>query len=376
MDIELNEMQLLLKNRARELSQKEFGPLAAEIDERDEFASVYLEGLKKAGFLGMHLPVTYGGSGQGQLSQAVVQEEIAEVSLAAGSMLENHRMSSSAILYSGSEEQRCRFLPSMASGENIGAFAVTESEAGSDVYAMKCEAKLSGNDYVINGTKSLVSLAGVANVIIILAKTDPKAISAFIVTADSPGFAWGKYEKKMGQHGICTGDIVFEDCHVTRENLLGVEGKGLRVALEVLNSARIMVGAQALGIAKAAYKAALNYAKQRVAFNKPIAEHQAIGFMLADMDIGLQAMRLMVYWAANLADKKGASPAKESAMVKVFNSEMAHQIVDKALQIHGGWGYTKVFPVERYYRDQRVTQVYAGTSEMMRRTILHFLLRE
>lgn len=374
MNIELNETQLLLKKKARELAQTEFGPLASQVDEQDEFAYPYLEGLRKAGFLGMHLPEAYGGSGEGVLSQAVVVEELSEVSLSSASMLEPSRMASYAILHHGSEEQRNRFLPLVASGEKLSTIAITESDAGSDVHRIESRAKLSsGGGYIINGTKSLVSLAGIAHIVVVLAKTDSKTISAFIITADSPGFTWGRYEKKMGHHGIFTGDVVLQDCHVLRENLLGSEGEGLQAAFTAANIGRVMVGAQSLGIAKAAYKAALSYAKQRIAFDRPIIENQAIGFVLADMEIEVQAMELMLYWAANLFDTGGVFSAKEAAMVKVFNSEAAHRIVDKALQIHGGWGYTKAFPVERYYRDERVTQLYAGTNEMMRRTILRFL---
>lgn len=380
MDFSLNEEQKMLQTMLRDFAAVELEPLAAEIDRKDEYPA---ESIKKMGglcLMGLTIPKEYGGSGKGLLELCLAVEELSHASAAVSNYL---RISLSlavvALLDYGTEEQKRKYLPPHTVGEKLACFALTESGAGSDPASMDTIATRRDNGYVINGTKLFVSNGARADTIIVFATLDKsikqRGITAFIVDRDNPGVSVGKHEDKMGMRGCDTVELIFEGCFVPGENRLGEEGQGLKIALEALNVSRVTVGAEAVGISRAAYQAALQYAKERHQFEQPIADFQAIQFMLADMATRIDAARLMTYRAADLYDR-GLPFIKEAAMAKVFGSEMSGFVTNKALQIHGGYGYIKDYPLERYVRDARILEIYEGTSEIMRMTIARRLLAD
>jgi len=380
MDFSLNEEQKMLQTMLRDFAAVELEPLAAEIDRKDEYPA---ESIKKMGglcLMGLTIPKEYGGSGKGLLELCLAVEELSHASAAVSNYL---RISLSlavvALLDYGTEEQKRKYLPPHTVGEKLACFALTESGAGSDPASMDTIATRRDNGYVINGTKLFVSNGARADTIIVFATLDKsikqRGITAFIVDRDNPGVSVGKHEDKMGMRGCDTVELIFEGCFVPGENRLGEEGQGLKIALEALNVSRVTVGAEAVGISRAAYQAALQYAKERHQFEQPIADFQAIQFMLADMATRIDAARLMTYRAADLYDR-GLPFIKEAAMAKVFGSEMSGLVTNKALQIHGGYGYIKDYPLERYVRDARILEIYEGTSEIMRMTIARRLLAD
>jgi alkylation response protein AidB-like acyl-CoA dehydrogenase len=380
MDFSLNEEQKMLQSTLRDFAAAELEPVAAEIDRKDEYPAEQIKKMAGLGLMGLTIPREYGGSGKGLLELCLAVEELSHASPAVTNYL---RISLSlpviTLLDYGTEGQKRKYLPPHARGEKLACFALTESGAGSDPASMDTSAVRKDNGYVINGTKLFVSNGAMADFIIVFATVDKSlrqnGITAFIVDRENPGVSVGKHEDKMGMRGCETVELIFQNCFVTGENRLGEEGRGLKIALEALNVSRVTVGAEAVGISRAAYEAALKYAGERQQFGEPIASFQAVNFMLADMATRIDAARLMTCRAAGLYDR-GLPFVKEAAMAKVFGAEMSHFVTNAALQIHGGYGYIKDYPLERYVRDSRILQIYEGTSEMMRMTIARRILGE
>lgn len=369
----LDDVQEQIRETAREFAVNRLAPGAAARDRDHTFPRQELTEMGELGFLGMLVSEDYGGSQTGTVAYALALEEIAAADGACSTILSVHSsVGCVPILRFGTEEQKSRFLPKMASGEWIGGFALTEAHAGSDASALRSRARLDGDHYVIDGSKQFITSGKNGNVIIVFAVTDPEAgkkgISAFIVPTDTPGYNVVSVEHKMGLHGSDTCALAFDGMRVPVENRLGGEGDGYRIALANLEGGRIGIAAQAVGMARAAFEAATAYAKERQSFGKPIIEHQAVGFSLADMATQIEAARQLVLHAASLRDA-GRPCLKEASMAKLFASEMAEKVCSAAIQVHGGYGYLADYPVERIYRDVRICQIYEGTSEVQRLVI-------
>ena len=371
--MQLSEEQTLIRDTARAFAREQLAPKAAEWDREARFPKEALAEMGQLGFLGMLVPEDWDGAGADHLSYALTMIEVAAGDGACSTIMSVHNsVACMPVLTYGTPEQKERFLRPMARGEILGAFCLTEPQAGSDAAALETRAERVGNHYVLNGVKQFITSGQSADLAIVFAVTDPaagkKGISAFIVPTDSPGYRVAGVEQKLGQRASDTCQIAFEDLELTPDLLLGEEGEGYRIALANLEGGRIGVGAQSVGMARAAYEAALAYAKDRQAFGRPIMEHQAVAFRLADMATRIRAAELMVLDAAALRDA-GTPCLKEAAMAKLFASEMAERVCSDAIQIHGGYGYVNDFPVERIYRDVRVCQIYEGTSDVQRLVI-------
>lgn len=379
MDFELDEIEQMVQKTARDFAARELAPRAAQADEDKAFCRGSIELLRRNSYMGIIIPEPYGGSGMSGFHNVLIAEQIARACLSTAAILGAHNLSVYCMLLMASPEQKERYLPRLASGEWIGAFGLTEANAGSDAASTATTAVRSGDEYVLNGTKQFITNGGVASLAVVFAMTDrskgTRGISAFLVERGMPGFSVGKEENKMGIRGTSNAQLIVEDCHVPVTNRLGNEGEGFKLAMMVLDRARPAVAAQALGLAQAALDLATSYAKQRVVFGKPVSEFQATRFALADMATQLDAARLLVYRAAKLAAVGKGRFGKESSMAKLFASETAHYVVDRALQIHGGYGYMKEYTIERLYRDQRILEIYEGTSEIQRVVISNYLLQ-
>ncbi len=380
MNFELSEDQLLIKEMIDEFAQKEVKPRVKELEKKHTFPHKLLKKLAELGVMGMSIPSEYQGNKTDTLSLMLAIEQLSKVFPSLAVIISVHcSLFCYAILKFGSENQKEKYLPKAARGEILGAFALTEPGAGSDVYGIKTRAVKKGDLFILNGTKSWVTTGSDANAYILFANTETDSVkhklSAFIVEKGFPGFRLSKVEEKMGLHASITSEVVLEDCQVPAENLLGNEGKGASIALHCLDGSRIGIAAQSVGLSQRALEEAAIYAKQREAFGKPIAEFQAIQFMIADMATSTEAARLLTHRAAILLDK-GVSITKEASMAKLFASEAANRIVSMALQIHGGYGYSQEFHVEQLYRDARVLTIYEGTSEIQRLVIARHLLKE
>ena len=370
MDFKLSKEHELLRKMYREFAQNEVKPLAAELDEEERFPKETIPKLAKLGMLGIPFPKKYGGAGGDNLAYAICVEEIAKTCGTTSVIICAHTSLCSYPIYAyGTEEQKMKYLPDLLSGRKLGAFGLTEPGAGTDASGQQTTAVLEGDHYVLNGTKCFITNATEAETFVVFAMTDKSkgnhGISAFIVEKDFPGFSIGKHEKKMGIRGSATSDLIFEDCIVPKENLLGVEGKGFSIAMATLDGGRIGIAAQSLGIAEGALAEAVAYTKSRVQFGKPISKFQNTQFTLADMELGCEAGRLLIYQAA-VAKGEGRRYTKLAAMAKLFCSEHAMKTITKALQMFGGYGYTKDFPMERMMRDAKITEIYEGTSEVQR----------
>jgi alkylation response protein AidB-like acyl-CoA dehydrogenase len=373
-----NEQQTMLATTVRQFSAENLAPRADEVDEKEEFPIDQFRGLAEIGLTGMTIPEEFGGSGGEYKDFMVVIEEVGAACGSTSTVLITHvSLGSQTIYHGGSDEQRQRWLPSLATGEKIAAFALTEAGTGSDALALETSLTRVKNaegkdEYVLNGSKLFCTNGAVADVFSVFTNHDKdaghKGVTAVVVEKETPGFTINPQHGKMGMKGCATAELVFDNCRVPIENRLGEEGAGYKLALKILDSSRIMIAAQCLGLAKGALDAALSYSKQRNTFGKPIATRQAIQFMMADMAVELDAARLLTYRAAALYDE-GLPHGKESAMAKLYASEAAGRIASKAVQIHGGVGYFKPSVVERIYRDQRVTEIYEGTSEIQRLVI-------
>ncbi len=378
MNFDLTDDQILVQEMAREFATKEVAPIAAEIDRNHRFPEELIPRMAELGFMGIPWPEEVGGAGADWMSYVLVCEEISKVCGSTGVILAAHTsLGTGPIFRYGSDAQKEKYLRDLASGTKLAAFALTEPAAGTDAAAGRSTAVLDGDEYVINGSKIFISNGGFADVYIVTAMTDQtkgtRGISAFIIEKDTPGFTVGERERKMGIKASSTTPLFFSDCRVPKDALLGQEGHGFQMAMQTLDGGRIGVGAQALGIAQGALDASIAYAKERVQFGKPIAAQEAIQFMLADMATEIDAVRLMTYRAAWNEDN-GRPYGKEAAMVKVYGSEMATRVAGKAIQIHGGMGFTESYPVERAYRDAKITEIYEGTSEVQRMVIAGYLL--
>jgi alkylation response protein AidB-like acyl-CoA dehydrogenase len=380
MDFELTQEQQMIRKTVRDFSEKEIRPIAKEIDATGQFPWQVVRKMAGLGLFGLPIPEEYGGSEADTLSYAIAVEEVSRVSGSIGITLAAHTSLGTYPIYRfGSEEQKKKYLPRLAAGEGLAAFGLTEPEAGSDATAVKTTAVLDGDHWVINGTKTFITSGSIADVVIIAAVTDKAAgtrgISNIIVEKSTPGFRPGRDEEKMGLKGSVTSQLFFEDCRVPKQNLLGKPGEGYKQFLITLDGGRISIGAMALGLAQGAMEAAVKYSKQRVQFGQPIANLQAIQWMIADMATEIDAARLLVYRAAQLKDK-GVRFTKEAAMAKLFASEAAERACFKAIQIHGGYGYMREYDVERIYRDNRLTTIGEGTSEIQRLVIARQVLEE
>jgi butyryl-CoA dehydrogenase len=378
MDFELNEEQRMVRDMVHDFAQKEIAPRAKEVDKTEEFPAENLRQMAELGLLGLPYPESYGGGGGDYLSYAIAVEEIARACGSTALIYAAHvSLGCGPIYYFGTEEQKQKWLPRLCSGQGLGAFGLTEPEAGSDAGATRTTAVRDGDDYILNGSKMWITSGAIADVVTCTAKTDAEAgsrgISCFLVEKGTPGFIPGKNEPKMGLKGSVTSALSLENCRVPAANLLGQEGEGFRQMLITLDGGRISIGAMALGLAQAALDEAIAYAKQRVQFGQPIAKFQAIQWMLADMATEIDAARLMVYRAAAMRDA-GMPYTKEAAMAKLYASEAAERASFKALQIHGGYGYSREYPVERIYRDQRLCSIGEGTSEIQRLVIARQIL--
>ena len=370
MDFTLSKEHEMLRKMYREFAQNEVKPLAQEIDEEERFPSETIPKLAKLGLLGIPFPKKYGGAGGDNLAYAMAVEEIAKTCGTTSVIICAHTSLCCYPIYAyGTEEQKMKYLPDLLSGRKLGAFGLTEPNAGSDASGQQTVAVLEGDHYVLNGTKCFITNATEADTFVVFAMTDKsrgtKGISAFIVESGFPGFSVGKHEEKLGLHGSPTAEIVFQDCIVPKENLLGVEGKGFSIAMTTLDGGRIGIAAQSLGIAEGALAEAINYTKGRVQFGKPISKFQNTQFTLADMELGCEAGRLLTYQAA-IAKGEGKRYTKLAAMAKLFTSEHAMKTTTKVVQLFGGYGYTKDYPVERMMRDAKITEIYEGTSEVQR----------
>lgn len=366
----LTETQTQIRDAARDFAQERLAPGAAARDAQHAFPHEELREMGALGFLGMLVPEEHGGSETGMIAYALALEEIAAGDGACSTIVSVHSsVGCVPILRFGTEDQKARFLPKMAAGEWIGGFALTEPQAGSDASALKTRARRDGDAYVIDGAKQFITSGQNGKVIIVFAATDPaagkKGISAFIVPTDTPGYEVVRVEDKLGQHSSDTCALAFTDMRVPVENRLGAEGEGYRIALANLEGGRIGIAAQSVGMARAAFEAARDYARERVTFGRPIIEHQAIAFRLADMATRIEAARQMVLHAAALREA-GQPCLQEASMAKLFASETAEAVCSAAIQIHGGYGYLADYPVERIYRDVRVCQIYEGTSDVQR----------
>jgi butyryl-CoA dehydrogenase len=380
MDFSLTEDQKMLKTMIREFAEKELEPIAAQIDEESRFPAESIKKMAELGLMGIPFPDKYGGSGAGVIEFAIAVEEISRVCASTGIIyLVTAGLAGKPIYQFGNEEQRQRFTVPIAKGEKLACFALTEASAGCDAAAIETTAIRRDDGYVLNGTKLFITNGAEADIVLVFATVDKslgyRGIAAFIVEKGTPGFSVGKLEHKLGIRASSTAELVFEDCFVPEANRLGDEGKGFRLALEAIDSSRISIAAQALGIAQGAFDKALAYAKERQQFGQPIANFQAIQWMLADMATQIDAARLLIYRAAYLEDK-GLPFTKEAAMAKVFAPEVAMFVTTKAIQIYGGYGYVKDYPLERYFRDAKITGIYEGTDEMQRMTIARSLIRE
>lgn len=379
MDFQLTEEQEMLRKMVRDFAEREVEPTAAERDEEERFDRGIFDKMAELGLTGIPWPESYGGIEADYVSYCIAVEELSRVCASTGVTLSAHLSLASWPIYKfGNEEQKKNFLTRLATGEALGAYALSEPGAGSDVVSMKTTAKEDGDHYVLNGSKVWITNGGVADIYIVFAKTDAdakhKGISAFIVEKGTDGFAFGKKEKKLGIRSSPTTELIFENCRIPKENLLGVEGEGFTIAMTTLDGGRNGIAAQALGIAQGALDAAVAYAKEREQFGKPIAVNQGISFKLADMATEIEAARLLTYQAAWL-ESKGLPYGKASAMSKLFAGDVAMRTTVEAVQIFGGYGYTKDYPVERYMRDAKITQIYEGTNEIQRLVIGRMLTK-
>jgi len=376
----LTDDQRAIRDLARDISQERIAPLAARVDETEEYPADQLRLLGEQGLMGLHIPEEYGGAGAGTLAYCLAAEEVARACAATATIFLVQNLGGYPIVLGGNVEQKKRFLPRLATGEITAAFSLSEPGSGSDAAGMTCAAVRKGDRYVVNGSKMWVTNGSHAGVITVFVSTDraqrARGVTALLVEPGTPGFSVGKHEKKLGIRGSPTVALHFTDCEIPVENRLGEEGGGFRIAMRTLEASRPTIGAQAVGIAQAALDAAVGYAKERRSFDQPIASFQGIQFMLADMGMAVHLSRLAVHHTAALMDRGAASTAFEASVAKCFASDTAMKVATDAVQIFGGYGYTREFPVERYMRDAKITQIYEGTNQIQRLVIARALLEQ
>ncbi len=373
MDFNLSKQQELMRQLMREFAINEVKPLAAQIDEEERFPSETVQKMAKCGMMGINIPVRYGGAGADSLSYTIAVEELSKVCATTGIILSAHTSLTAQPIYKyGSEAQKQKYLIPIAKGEKLGAFALTEPNAGTDSAAQQTTAVLDGDNYILNGSKCFITNGGYADVFIVFAMTDKsrgnKGISAFIVERGFPGFSIGKIEHKMGIRASSTAELIFENCVVPKENLLGELNRGFKIAMATLDGGRVGVAAQALGIAQGAFDETVRYMKERVQFRKPIAQFQGLQWMMADMLCNIEAARLLVYRAA-IAEDSGKPFSTEAAIAKLTAANTAMDTTTKCVQLHGGYGYSREYPLERMMRDAKITEIYEGTSQVQKMVI-------
>ncbi|WP_129705488.1 acyl-CoA dehydrogenase [Priestia megaterium] len=377
MFFKLSEEHEMIRKMVRDFAKNEVAPTAAQRDEEERFDRGIFTQMADLGLTGIPWPEQYGGIGSDYLAYCIAVEELSRVCASTGVTLSAHTSLAGWPIYTfGTEEQKQKYLKPMATGEKIGAYGLTEPSAGSDAGGMRTLAVKDGEDYILNGSKIFITNGGEADIYVVFARIDPneKRTSAFIIEKDMPGFSVGKKEKKLGIRSSPTTEIIFEDCRVPKENLLGNEGEGFKVAMMTLDGGRNGIAAQAVGIAQGALDAAVAYAKERQQFGKPIISQQGIAFKLADMATSIEAARLLTYQAAWL-ESQGLPYGKESAMSKLYAGDTAMKVATEAVQVFGGYGYTKDYPVERFMRDAKITQIYEGTQEIQRLVISRYLAK-
>jgi butyryl-CoA dehydrogenase len=372
MDFNLTEEQILIRDMVREFAEKEVKPIAAEIDRDQKYPAATVERMKELDLFGLSIPEEYGGSGGDTVSYALACEELARVCASHSAILSVHITGIKSILLFGTEEQKKKFIPDMASGKKVACFCLTEPGAGTDAAAQQSRGVRQGDNFILNGSKVFITNGAVGGTYCLYVMTQPekklKGITGFIVDRNTPGFSIGQHEDKMGIRGSVTCEISYKDMVIPAENMIGAEGDGFKYAMKVLDSGRIGMAAQAVGIAQGALDAAVTYIKDRQQFGKPIAANQGIQWMIADMALQIEAARLLTYRAATMCDQ-GLRVSKEAAMAKLAAATTAMDVTVKAVQLHGGIGYTKTFPVERFMRDAKITEIYEGTNEVMKMVI-------
>jgi len=378
MNFELTKEQQMIRDTVREFAETELKPVAKEVDEMKKFPWDSIRKMGKVGLMGMTAPKEYGGTGSDKVSYMIALEEVGRVCASTGLIMEAHNTLGLGHIYErGNDEQRKKYVPELARGEKLAAWALTEPGAGSDAGGMRTNAHLEGDEWVINGTKCFITEGHVAEVAVVMAVTDPtkgpKGISAFIVEKGTKGYDYGLEEDKIGMRGTVTSELVFEDCRVPKENIIGKPGEGFTGAMNILDRGRVAIAALAVGLAQGALDESVKYAKEREQFGKPIAQFQAIQWMIAEMATQINAARWLVYRGAWMEDR-GLRFTKEASMAKLFASTMATQNALKAIQVHGGYGYTKDYPVERFLRDAKLYEIGEGTSEVQRMVIARELL--
>ncbi|MBF0705212.1 acyl-CoA dehydrogenase [Alkalihalobacillus hwajinpoensis] len=380
MELVFTEEQKMMQKMVRDFAEKEIAPIVEEMEETDRFPREVIKRMGELGLMGIPIPEAYGGAEMDYTSYIIAIHELSKVSATVGVILSVHTsVGTLPILAFGTEEQKKRYIPKLATGEYLGAFALTEPSSGSDASSMKTRAVRDGDHYILNGSKIFITNGGEADTYVAFARTNPeekgsKGVTAFIIERDMPGFSVGKKEKKMGLNGSNTVEIIFEDCRVPVENRLGEEGQGFKIAMANLESGRIGIAAQSLGIAEAALNYATAYAKERHQFGKPIGQNQGLGFKLADMATEVEAAKLLTYRAADLKNH-GIPCMQEVSMAKLFASKAAVKASIEAVQVYGGYGYTKDYPVERLFRDAKVCEIYEGTSEIQKIVISRNLMK-
>jgi butyryl-CoA dehydrogenase len=379
-DYFLTEEQQMIKELAARIADEKIKPVAAELDENEEFPWELMKILGESDLFAVWVPEEYGGLGGGILEQALVVEELSRACSGVAVSYAASGLGSFPILLYGSHEQKARYMPDIASGKRLAAFALTEANAGSDVSAMATTATKDGDDYILNGTKQWITNGGEAEVYTVVAVTDKskgaRGASAFIVEKGTPGLSFGKKEKKLGIRASATREVIFENCRIPKENLLGREGLGFIVAMKTFDKTRPGIGAQAVGIAQGALDEAVEYARERVQFGQPISSFQGIQFMLADMATQTEAARALVYSVARLVDSGAKDVSKAAAMAKLFASDVCMKVTVDAVQILGGYGYMREYPVEKMMRDAKITQIYEGTNQIQRNIIALELIKE
>jgi len=379
MNFELTKKQKMVKKAAERFALEVCEPIAAEIDKEHRFPRKTFESLSQYGFVSIGFPKEYGGTGEDKIAQLIVVEEIAKVCVATSSILSIHQSAANCINSFGSKEQKDKYLRKLICEGIIAAFALTEPDAGSDASNIQTTAVEDGDSYIINGTKCFITGAGQAEVYIVLAMTEPekktRGITAFIITSEMPGFSVGKIEEKMGICASQTGELIFDNVRVPKENIVGKYNAGFKIALTGIDYARILViGAQSLGLAEGAFDLAIKYSKQRIQFGAPISKQQGLQWYLAEMATRIDATKWMTYHAAQMI-QNGEKFTKEAAMVKYYSSETARFVTERALQIHGGYGFMKDYPLERMYRDAKITEIYEGTNEIQKLVIARAILK-
>lgn len=380
MDYFLNEDQMMIKDLVRQIAEEKVVPVRGELDEKEEFPWEIMKVLARSDLFGLFIPEEYGGLGKGCLELCIAVEELSRACVGVATTYAANALGSYPVLLFGTEEQKRKYLPEIGAGKRLVAFGLTEANAGSDAAGIQTTARLEGNEYVLNGTKQWITNGGEAEIYTIIAMTDKskgaRGASAFIVEKGTPGFSFGKKEKKMGIRASATRELIFDNCRIPKENILGKHGLGFIVAMRTLDNARAGVGAQGVGVAQGAFEEAVKFARQRIQFGHPIISFQAVQHMLADMATEIEAARALVYGVARYVDSGAKEISKESAMAKLFATDMAMRVTTNAVQVMGGSGYMREYPVEKMMRDAKILQIYEGTNQIQRNIIGQALIRE